>query len=122
MKALLDNNLSPRLVPLLDAAGWDVVHVGALGMESAPDTDVLAAARDTARVLISADTDFGGLLARTHATSPSVVLVRRVAGRRVEDLAPLLVANLTPLADDLATGSMVVIGDENVRVRRLPVV
>jgi predicted nuclease of predicted toxin-antitoxin system len=121
MRALLDNNLSPRLVPLLGAAGWDVVHVAALGLESADDTDVLAAARESGRVLVSADTDFGGLLARTRATGPSIVLVRRVVGRRVEVLAGLLVANLAPLAEDLDAGSVVAIGDDSVRVRRLPI-
>jgi hypothetical protein len=49
------------------------------------------------------------------------VLVRRVAGRRVEDLAAILLANLPVVADDLALGSIVVIGDDSLRVRRLPI-
>jgi predicted nuclease of predicted toxin-antitoxin system len=121
VRALLDNNLSPRLVPLLAAAGWDVEHVGSLGLERAHDTTVLATAREAGWVLISADTDFGALLAASRATAPSVVLVRRVSGRRADALARLLVANLPPLAADLDAGSVVVIGDENVRVRRLPI-
>jgi predicted nuclease of predicted toxin-antitoxin system len=71
--------------------------------------------------LISADTDFGALLAATHATEPSVVLVRRVVGRRAEVLAGLLVANLPPIDDDLRQGSIVVIGDDSLRIRRLPI-
>jgi predicted nuclease of predicted toxin-antitoxin system len=120
MRALLDNNLSPRLVPLLAATGWDAMHVGALGLAAADDATVLAAALDDQRVLVSADTDFGHLLARTHAAGPSVVLVRRVVGRRADALAALLVANLNPLVDDLAAGCILVLGDESVRVRRLP--
>jgi predicted nuclease of predicted toxin-antitoxin system len=71
--------------------------------------------------LVSADTDFGAILARTHAAGPSVVLVRRVAGRRVEALAGLLLANLPEFEEDLAAGSVVAIGDDTVRVRRLPI-
>ena len=82
---------------------------------------VLEAARNTDRTLVSADTDFGQLLARTHATAPSVVLVRRVVGRRVEELASLLLANLPRLAEDLAGGCVAALHDDTVRVRRLPI-
>ena len=80
MRLLLDNNLSPRLVDVLGAAGWDVVHIASLGLRSAPDRTVLDVAHRDERFLVSADTDFGALLASSHATGPSVVLVRRVIG------------------------------------------
>lgn len=94
MRLLLDNNLSPRLAELLTMEGWDVVHVGALGLRAAADKIVLRAAQDDHRVLVSADTDFGALLAASHEPGPSVVLVRRVVGRRVAELAGILIANL----------------------------
>jgi hypothetical protein len=52
---------------------------------------------------------------------PSVVLVRRVFGRRVEELAGILIANLPQVEDDLRLGSIVVIGDDTLRIRRLPI-
>lgn len=78
-------------------------------------------ALDDDRVLVSADTDFGALLAASHASRPSVVLVRRVVGRRVEALAALLLANLPEVEEDLRAGSVMVIGDDSLRVRRLPI-
>lgn len=122
MRVLLDNNLSPIVGELLGAASWDVVHVRELGLASADDPTVLEHARGDERILISADTDFGTVLAATQAETPSVVLVRRVANRRAAELAGLLVATLTPLADELGAGSIVVIGDSTVRIRRLPIV
>jgi len=86
MRLLLDNNLSSRLVELLTLQGWDVAHVRALGLRAAKDEAVLEAARNDGRVLVSADTDFGALLAASHDPGPSIVLLRRVVGRRVEDL------------------------------------
>ena len=121
MRLLLDNNLSPRLVDVLSKEGWDIVHVGSLGLRAASDRVVLQRARDDGRVLVSADTDFGTLLAASRESGPSVVLVRRVIGRRVEQLAGLLVANLPQVADDLRHGSIVVIGDDSLRIRRLPI-
>ncbi len=120
MRLLLDNNLSPRLTPLLADFGWDVLHVRDLGLHSASDDVVLECARAGERFLVSADTDFGLLLARSRATGPSVVLVRRVVERRVEDLAHLLHENLLPLESDLTQGSVVVLENDSLRVRRLP--
>ena len=121
MRLLLDNNLSPRLVELLTREGWDVAHVRALGLRAATDKVVLEAARNDHRVLVSADTDFGALLAASHDPGPSIVLVRRVVGRRVEDLAGILIANLPQVEEDLRLGSIVVIGDDSLRIRRLPI-
>jgi predicted nuclease of predicted toxin-antitoxin system len=101
--------------------GWDVAHVADLDLRAAPDDTVLEAARHDSRILISADTDFGALLAATHATSPSVVLLRRIIGRRVPDLARILAANLPAVEADLQAGSVVVIGEDSMRVRRLPI-
>lgn len=120
MRLLLDNNLSPRLKPLLEAAGHDVAHVRDLDLAAAPDSEVLKQARDENRVLISADTDFGTLLARIGDAAPSVVLLRRTEGRRATKIAELLTANLPQLETDLAAGAVVVIRDDNLRIRRLP--
>ncbi|MCF7551337.1 DUF5615 family PIN-like protein [Pseudonocardia sp. WMMC193] len=120
MRLLLDNNLSARLGEILVREGWDVVHISALGLRAALDPEVLQTARDDHRILVSADTDFGALLAASHATGPSVVLVRRVANKRVEEMADILVANLPLVTDDLDAGCVLVIGEETMRVRRLP--
>jgi predicted nuclease of predicted toxin-antitoxin system len=95
--------------------------VASLGLQAAADEVVMEAARQDARILVSADTDFGALLAASHASSPSMVLVRRIAGRRVDDLAGLLLANLPEVEEDLMAGSVVVIGEDSLRVRRLPI-
>jgi len=120
VKFLIDNNLSPLLAESLNAAGHDAVHLRGLGMQAAKDEAVLAHARSEARVLISADTDFGGLLARSGSQSPSVLLIRRLAGRRAADQSAIIQANLEQVAEDLTAGAIVVLSDEWVRIRPLP--
>lgn len=120
MRFLLDQNQSPLLVELLTRLGHDVVHVRQLGMSRASDADLMATARDDNRVVVSGDTDFGELLARTNAGSPSLVLFRRQGQRRAAELAALLDANLQAVVADLDAGAVVVIDADRVRIRRLP--
>ncbi len=120
MKFLIDNNLSPLLAEGLKAAGHDAVHLRDLGMQAAPDPAVLQRALVDERVLVSADTDFGGLLSRSRAAGPSVLLIRRLAGRRAAEQSAIILANLDQIAEDLTAGAVVVIGDDWIRIRRLP--
>ena len=120
MKFLIDNNLSPLLADALKAAGHDAIHVRDLGMQAAPDETVLEQARISGQILISADTDFGGLLSRSKASNPSVILIRRLVGRRAAKQATIILANLDQVTEDLVAGAMVVIHEDMLRVRRLP--
>jgi predicted nuclease of predicted toxin-antitoxin system len=120
VRFLVDENLSRQLPELLRAYGHDAEHVGEIGLESATDSEILRAARDGDRVLVSADTDFGTLLAESHARLPSMILIRRTANRRAFHLASLIEANLADLTNDLESGCVVVFDAERVRVRKLP--
>lgn len=55
---------------------------------------MLEHAKADERILVSADTDFGGLLARSGASTPSVILIRRLTGRRAAEQAAIILANL----------------------------
>ncbi|MDG4773734.1 DUF5615 family PIN-like protein [Solwaraspora sp. WMMD792] len=121
MRFLVDNNLSPAVATGLHAHGHDAEHVRDYGLAAAPDEVVLERARQEQRVLISADTDFGTLLASSGADEPSVLLVRRISGRRAAQIVAILAANLDAIADDLASGAVVVVGENWLRVRPLPI-
>ncbi|MGF1599764.1 MAG: hypothetical protein ACFCVK_23110 [Acidimicrobiales bacterium] len=69
---------------------------------------------------MSADTDFGELLATTQATAPSVVLFRGQS-LEVENLVRMMIGLLPEVEADLDSGAVVVIGRHRARVRRLPI-
>jgi predicted nuclease of predicted toxin-antitoxin system len=106
----------------LNRAGHNAVHVRELGMQAAADQEIFERAAQDGRVIVSADTDFGTLLAIRKQTAPSVVLFRHGSQHRPADQAALLNANLQQLADALEGGSVVVIEPERIRVRALPLV
>jgi len=121
LRFLLDENLSPRLGELLAAAGHDTVHVRDIGLRSARDLVILERARAEGRTLISADTDFGQVLADSGALLPSVILLRRESDRPASRQAELVLANLDQVLGDLDAGAIVVLDATRVRIRRLPV-
>jgi len=121
MKFLVDNALSPRVAELLAEAGHDAVHVRSRGLHTASDSDLFDRAALEDRTLLSADTDFGTLLAVRRATRPSVILFRGRAPRRPDRQAAVLLANLPLVASELEVGATVTIYEGRLRIRRLPV-
>ena len=121
MRLLLDNQLPPSLARHLGEAGHDVLHVGSLGMHAAEDHEIVALAAEQDRVVVTADADFGTLLALRREVRPSVVFVRGVTPRTPNRLAPLLLSALSAASEALASGAIVVVEDARIRVRRLPI-
>jgi predicted nuclease of predicted toxin-antitoxin system len=120
MRLLIDNALSPQVAAGLAAGGYDVLHVRDIGMQAAKDEEILKRAGSEDRIIVSADTDFGTLLALRMANKPSFVLLRCSVHRPKEQLT-ILAANLPVVADALEEGAIVVVEDDRIRIRRLPI-
>jgi len=120
VKFLIDNALSPIVATVLREAGHDAVHVRDRGLHAAKDEDLFDLAVGEDRILVSADTDFGTLLAKRAAARPSVVLFRHGADHRPRVQVEILLSNMPNLTEALAQGSLVTIEPTRVRIRRLP--
>jgi predicted nuclease of predicted toxin-antitoxin system len=121
LRFLVDNALAPAVARKLAGVGHDVLHVRDLGMQAATDEEIFDLAVREGRVIVSADTDFGTILALRRTAEPSVVLFRRSSGRRPDAQAKLLLEQLPRIADSLERGSVVVIEEDRLRIRGLPI-
>lgn len=121
MRFLVDNALSPRLAHELILSGHDAVHVRDLGMSEANDGAILNLALSEDRVLVSADTDFGTLLASRQLEKPSFILFRGDGERHPELQARLLDRILPRYANALREGAVLSISRDKIRLRVLPI-
>jgi predicted nuclease of predicted toxin-antitoxin system len=122
MRLLIDANLSPRVAAHLADMGFDAVHVADVGLLTAADQAILEYAATSERVIVSADTDFGEMLAASPGRArPSVVLLRSADHLIPDQQAALLAANLPSVADGLEAGALVSIARGRLRMRSLPI-
>jgi predicted nuclease of predicted toxin-antitoxin system len=92
-----------------------------LGLQHARDVEIFERAAADDRVVVSADTDFGTLLATRSARRPSVVQFRGTGSRKPDKLARTLLSNLAQFSEALESGSIVTVEPSRIRVRALPI-
>lgn len=121
MRLLVDENLSVRVARRLTDADHDAVHVTEVGLENTDDPVIFDWAVDQNRVVVTSDADFGGLLALSGLTRPSVVLLRSSDHLTPDEQADLLLTALPLVVSDLEGGAVVSLNPERIRVRSLPI-
>ena len=119
MKILIDMNLSPAWVKVLEKAGHTASHWSTIGSLNAPDREVLLWAEANGYLLFTHDLDFGVILAPTEAEGPSVIQIR------AQDISPdhaknLVLNIINQFAETLLQGALISLDEEKSRVRLLP--
>jgi len=119
LKILIDMNLSPNWVPLLQNAHWAATHWSTVGDPKAADRTIMDWAEANGYTVFTHDLDFGTILALTQRSGPSVVQVR---GQDVlpDHMGGLVIAALRQHEEDLTRGALVVVEESKNRVRILP--
>src|SRR6266568_8748762 len=119
VRVLLDEGLPLRAAEWLRKSGIDAVHVREVGLASAPDAQILAAAWNERRVCVTLDHDFHSILAESAALAPSVVLIRMQQIDYVET-GQLIARVLRNFEQKLEQGAAVTATRRGIRLRKLP--
>jgi predicted nuclease of predicted toxin-antitoxin system len=119
MRFLVDMNLSPAWVGLLVNAGFEAVHWSQIGPSDAADRVVMEWAAKHDHIVLTADLDFGAILAATRQAKPSVLQVRS------DDLSPTaigstVVRSIRQASADLESGAILSVDPARARLRILP--
>jgi predicted nuclease of predicted toxin-antitoxin system len=121
MKLLLDMNVSPIWVELLNEAGHQVLHWSSVGEIAESDENIAAWARLNNHVVISNDLDFAKLLASTGDTTPSVIQLRTGRNDPLKMIG-LVVLAISSSTAELEKGAILTIDHRSRRLRILPIV
>jgi predicted nuclease of predicted toxin-antitoxin system len=119
MRFLADMGVAMRVVEWLREQGHNVAHLRDENLQRMPDLDVFRKAAIEGRILLTFDLDFGEILALSGQNNVSVVLFRLHNTRTPHVIERLDVA-LQETKEMLESGAIVVIEENRLRVRRLP--
>lgn len=89
-------------------------------MHAAKDEAILARALQEDRIIVSADTHFGAILAAQGSDRPSFILFREPNLLVARDYFETLVRGLPLLEPELVAGCVAVFRNGRLRVRKLP--
>jgi predicted nuclease of predicted toxin-antitoxin system len=96
MKLLLDQNLSFRLIGIIETAFPNSKHVRDLGLTCASDAEVWSYAQNNDFAIVSKDADFANL-AFLHGQPPKLVYVR-IGNCSTEQMAELLLRSQSTIS------------------------
>ncbi len=120
IRLMADMNISPQTVSVLQQQGWDIIRVPQVLPPNASDEEILNFCRRENRAIVSFDLDFSMLVALSGSDRPSLITLRlsstnpKIVTQRILEVFP-------EIEQELQQGSAVTIGNETVRIRRLPV-
>ena len=120
LKILIDMNLSPQWITILERNGWPAIHWSTVGDPRATDRVIMDWAQKNQYIVFTHDLDFGTLLAVTQAGSPSVIQIR------AQDVSPgylerFVVAALREYTSLLEQGALIVVDESKARARVLQI-
>ena len=118
MRLLLDQDVYAATERFLTHAGHDVVPVVRVGLSRAGDEEILHAAQEQTRILVTRDRDFGNLVF-VQALGSGVICLR-IRPSTLNGVHAQLETVLNTYSEEDLASAFVVVGPGGHRIRRLP--
>ncbi len=121
MRFLLNENISPSIVPLFQKINWNAVHACSLGLQGKTDVHIVEYAIREGLIIITHDLDYSRIVSLSGKDKPSI-LSFRLEKISKDVLFSLVSLNKVQLEYYLQKGALVSIDEIGFRFRLLPVV
>jgi predicted nuclease of predicted toxin-antitoxin system len=120
MKFIADMNISPQTIEILKERGYIIKRVTEFLESNAGDEEIIDLAVSEESTIITQDLDFSYLLAERRMSKPSIVILRINIVKPVR-VAKILEIVLPQIESELNKGSIVIVEEERIRIRKLPI-
>ncbi len=119
MKFLLDQDVYYKTYKLLLDNGYDVITAKNLGLEKAPDIQILKNAEKLSRILITRDKDFGSLVFLSQLPTCGVIFLR-IKPNSLSAVHKTLLCFLSDYSQPKNSPHFVTIEEDKYRIRNIP--
>lgn len=119
MKILIDMNLSPSWTDVFKKTGYRSVHWSEIGRLNADDQTIFKYALSHKYIIFTHDLDFGAILSLTKGIGPSVIQVR-TQDVTPDHLGKIIIKILKKYQKELLKGALIIVDEEKLRLRILP--
>ena len=113
-------NHSPTIVDGLRSLRFDAVHIRDVGLARASDEDIFRFAAAEQRIIVTADLDLADIVAASRTAIVSVILLRLSNAFPSRGFARLE-AVLSLAAEPLSAGAIVIVSEDRIQIRSLPI-
>ena len=120
MKFIADINISPQTVKRLVEKGYKIKRITEFLKPNAKDEEILDLALREKSTIITQDLDFSALLAKRGVNKPSVIVLRVNIAKPIR-ITEMLEKALPKIKSELSKGSIIIVEEERVRIRKLPI-
>ncbi len=120
MKFIADINISPQTVKKLVEKGYKIKRITEFLKPNAKDEEILDLALREKSTIITQDLDFSALLAKRGVNKPSVIVLRVNIAKPIR-ITEMLEKALPKIKSELSKGSIIIVEEERVRIRKLPI-
>jgi len=119
MKVLIDMNLSPEWAKVLNKNNIQSIHWKDVGLPDADDVILMNWAKEKGYIVFTHDLDFGAMLRFTQAEGPSVIQIR-TQDVSISYLSDMVLSALNNYQDLLEKGALIIVDEDKLRTRILP--
>jgi predicted nuclease of predicted toxin-antitoxin system len=117
VKLLLDQNMRSDTLEFLRSLGLDATSTRELGMHTATDAEIARWAAENDRIVMTFDSDFGGIRTFPIGSAPGVIRLR-IEPQTTEVVHPVLEALFRTIEHESLRRALTTVTRSKIRIRR----